>query len=263
MIEGRRVEYEPVLSNEPDSPQDYNEFPYARFVPAKHGNYVEPNNMGYSDYGGSTIERSNVRVFMREFAEHQGTEWWHLYGAHGTSAIVVRIDADDRVPEMGEFFDALESYPLADENDHSKLEMDEEDEAWGSYGLTDFRRWIEDENLNLTPLFPRKIAPIIGALPDETVVTLFEQLLRIDLEDPDESRLAEIFFEGVRNGRGEEVRHGSEGVYFDYPRTVQSYLSHVIDQNGLRVALDALLESGGEWSPMIDRLVDASRREDR
>jgi hypothetical protein len=291
MLEGRRVKYEPLLNNEPEDPGEREEFPYDRFPSDSHGDYVEPNHLGYSDYGGSTVERSNYRVFVEQFAEHQGTEWWSLYGGHGTAAIVVRRDADERVPEIGEFLDALESYPLADEDDHTQLEMELEDDAWRDYGLADFRRWLESiegetdlpigggyrrPTIEIAPLFrrwnDRGTEQVIATLPRETQLQIFETVLGINLGDLDneyldnvtDEQLNDIWWQGVRNGTGEEVRHeDAVNVYFDFPSGVRSYLGHMLDQGTLKVALDALLDRGGEWSLMTERLFAMSRRRDR
>lgn len=264
MIEGRRVQYEPVLSSDPDSPEGHERFPYARFRPDNHGEYVEPDNMGYSDYSGSTVDRSNVRVFMEAFEEHQGVEWWLLYGGHGTEAIVVRRDADERVPEIGEFFDGLANYPLADESDHSELEMELQEEAWKDFGLSDFKRWLQSDDLDIPALFPRNAGLVLAEMPDETQLFVFETLLGIELEDLDDadSELNDIVWEGVRNGHGDEIRHeDAVNVYFDYKRIVQSYLRAKVDQGAVAVAFDWLLDHGGQWGGTAEKLLTAARRD--
>ena len=70
MIEGNRVRYSPYGNEDLRGRQ----LPYGRFHHDPRGDFVQPNYLSYSDYSGSTVERSNVRVFAREFAEHQGTD---------------------------------------------------------------------------------------------------------------------------------------------------------------------------------------------
>ena len=139
MIDGHRVSLrdEEELNGRDD-------IRYGSWEDDQNGNYVLPNYVSGSDYSGNLVERSNYDVFRETFADHQGTEWWETPGGHGTFGILVRVDADTRVPEMGEFFDALSNYPVADESAHSELEMESQQTAWEDYGRDDFKRELNE-----------------------------------------------------------------------------------------------------------------------
>ncbi len=149
MIEGTRLEYHPYLSD--DTPEaelaDVTEVRRSAFRDAKAGMYVEPPYMAYGDYGGSLVERSNLEEFGETFEEYAGTEWWGWSGDYGSQGIIVRADADTRVPEIGEFFEGLQKYPLANEERHSELEQDAIEVAWVEYG----RREFADEFIEMDP----------------------------------------------------------------------------------------------------------------
>lgn len=117
---------------------------YGSQLPSSFGRYFVPEYLTYSDYSGSTVERSNLRVFCEEFAEGEGVWWWNLHGGYGTCGVIVRTLAYRNVCEVREFFDALENYPLASDGDHSQLEVEIQSECWESYGLQDFRRHLEE-----------------------------------------------------------------------------------------------------------------------
>lgn len=194
------------------------------FESYKNGQYVEPKYMAYSDYSGSLVERSNVEEFSEQFAELEGQEWWERYGDHGSRGVVVRRDADARVPEIGEFFEALDSYPLANEERHSELEMNQRQEDWDSYGRGDFERWLaEDEfglesrrsddnvaSIVLVPFLRGTLAeiypgfdPIFDELKDEVIVSLTGGL------EPWEDFVSSLNSEAVDSLWGELVHTGS------------------------------------------------------
>lgn len=130
-----------------DSPRKYPNatVTYGRWDDDSSGDFFVPGLLTYSDYSGSTVERSNLRVFCEEFAKGEGRWWFHVVGAHGTSGVVVRTLAYRNAREVREFFDALEDYPLASDEDHSELEYEIQSECWESSGLSDFRRYLGQE----------------------------------------------------------------------------------------------------------------------
>lgn len=147
MIPGDRLRYEPYLSNDPTEEElaDGQETNVRRqsFEADKNGMYVEPKYVSYGDYGGSMVERSNYEEFLEAFDEHRGTEWWTWYGDYGSHGIIVRVDADARVPEIGEFFTGLEDYPSANDERLSELEHEAINEGWDDYGFRDFLKALE------------------------------------------------------------------------------------------------------------------------
>jgi hypothetical protein len=135
---------EPDGSAKYDQLRPYGHTPYVR--EADEEPWVEPPGTCFSAYSGSTIERSNQRVFLREFP---GT-FCTFYGGHGTEAIACPLSKV--TPEMLEMMNALTDYPILDEEDERLLEMERDDEAWDSWVCRDFVRglvkriWNEDED---------------------------------------------------------------------------------------------------------------------
>lgn len=289
MIDGPRYRFSPYKGGEPE---DYSTFAYSAFEPDPKGGFVMPNYMGYSDYSGSLVEKSNVRSFTETFGELQGKEWWLLHGGHGTEAIVVRRDADEREPEIGEFIDGLENYPLADESLHSEMEMEAHDEAWKSFGRSDFRTALMDEDRAPEGTSFNEWEEFIIALPDDVI--------------------DRVWWECLKHGNGDEVQNeGVNDVIFRFdqalshitpheviddelkkrlPKTSRELLNAVLPQLTDAIAtwpdetimhlaragqedelllepnpptdaylfqrlIDHLLENGGEWTPTAQRLL--------
>lgn len=94
---------------------------------------------GYSDYSGSSVERSNSRSLLRDYPD----TFTDAQGGHGTTELMLAVDwsppDDGRAGLLGNLA-ALADYPLYDEEDHSALEMECADEAWSDYLADDFRR---------------------------------------------------------------------------------------------------------------------------
>lgn len=149
MISGRRLRYRPYLH------ADYLEVDLGEadsvrlgaFEDDAQGMYVEPSYVSFGDYGGSMVERSNYEEFLEQFAESRGAEWWTWGGDYGSHGLIVRVDADERVPEIGEFFRDLDRSLCASDNRLEELEMEATNEAWTDYGAADFVR-------ALLPIFP-------------------------------------------------------------------------------------------------------------
>ena len=118
-------------------------FTWYEFENSDAGPYFAPNYVSYSDYSGGTVEQSNYRVFIEQFADLEFREWWRRGGGHGSMGIVLRVNADERHEGIREFFEGLVDYPLADEEDHSNLEMEREEEDWNSYGASNFERAVK------------------------------------------------------------------------------------------------------------------------
>ena len=102
----------------------------------KNGKYFVPALLSGSDYSGQLVHRSNYEVWKEKFASGEDKWWCDVSGGHGTYAIVISLE---RVPEedeeeAGEILGALEQYPLIDEDHHSHLEMESQEEAWKDWG---------------------------------------------------------------------------------------------------------------------------------
>jgi hypothetical protein len=102
----------------------------------------------WSDYSGSTVERSNERALLADYPQ----TFIRLYGGHGTSGLMLPVDrpadwfSDDedsgRERWQGLLSDlaALADYPLYNEDDHSALETELAEEAWSAYLRSDLAR---------------------------------------------------------------------------------------------------------------------------
>jgi hypothetical protein len=94
-------------------------------------------------YDAPSHYRSNARVFREEFAEA-------LELADG-DADGTALDLRYVTPEMIETIESLESYPVLDEDDHSQLELDCQQEAWESWTASDWRDAIRDKLAEFAP----------------------------------------------------------------------------------------------------------------
>lgn len=96
--------------------------------------YLEIRATAWSDYSGSTYERSNNRSLRREFGDHVIT----LRADFGFEVLLVRIGVDIPVG----LYDAIVSLhgdsTLYDESDLSDLESELESENWENWGRSDF-----------------------------------------------------------------------------------------------------------------------------
>lgn len=231
--------------------------PWSTFESTKHGEFVEPKYMSYSDYSGSLVERSNIEEFIEQFAEHSGQEWWVRIGSHGGRGIVVRRDADERVPEIGEFFEALDSYPLANEDRHSELEMETRDNDWDSYGRVDFERWLAEDELVLKSrrsdgnvasvvLIPflrgtladvyLKFGPILDELEDEVIVSLVGGLEPWEdfVSSLNSKAVDSLWWELVRTGSGAAEEIEQHHTNFSFDRVFTDY--YEAEQKGAGIA---------------------------
>lgn len=98
-----------------------------------------PEYFTYSDYSGSLVEKSNLEVFLETFDKIEGV--YETFGGYGTRGLAIRLDAINQ--EMIDIFNSLQNYPLIDEDHHSKLEWEQESEAWDDWLKKDFTRAIE------------------------------------------------------------------------------------------------------------------------
>ena len=93
-----------------------------------------PHYMCFSDYSGSTVERSNCESFLEDHKGEDGV--YETYGGYGTKGVTVRLDAITE--EMVDDFQSLQDYPSRSDDNLSELEMELEQEDWDlwiAYGL--------------------------------------------------------------------------------------------------------------------------------
>lgn len=247
--------------------------------------FVMPDRLSYGDYDNSgAVERANYKAFRKMFAEHEDVEWTTVYGDHDTHAIVIRADADERVPEIGEALGALEKNSVLDDTTLNETEMEVYDEAWESYGDSEFVRWLEAQEqeakynnareytqqrripadnvealealewrYTLARVAP-KLDPLFDELDDEALVN-FMTALGWGTEASEKER-DNAWFEAVRHGSGgeQEIRYGVE-VSYDFEDGLRVFLKYGVDQGKLKVAFDLLLENGGEWTPLVTEIL--------
>lgn len=109
---------------------------------------------GYSDYSGSTVEKSNNDCFQEEYGEE---EWVHpVYGGHTTLIGLTGLlnCPEDTFEEVIGILEGLEDYPLIDEEHHSQLENELVNEAWDNWGEHDFTREVENRFPEYTFIWP-------------------------------------------------------------------------------------------------------------
>jgi hypothetical protein len=110
----------------------------------KDGTLVSDSMLVASDYSGNDggIVRVNVNWWGENFSDQRGTMWWSTHGGHGTFGVVVdarvldeSYEWDDEdtayaAEQMREALESLENYPILDEEAHSELEMQQQNEQF-------------------------------------------------------------------------------------------------------------------------------------
>lgn len=135
-----------------------------------------PALLSYSDYSGSTVERSNERVWAKEFADSENEAWTTVGGGHGTTAVVIRVEA--MTDEMREFLDALEDYPVADESDMSELELELQQEAWDNWAAREFKNLaLKAATAEAVEMFPDADEGLVEEAVDEAFDNLDKDAL--------------------------------------------------------------------------------------
>ncbi len=89
--------------------------------------FLTPEILSGGDYCYSgSAEVSNHRVFLERYGSQPNV--YDVYGVYGTFAVAIRLDSI--TPDMIKDLNGLEDYPLLDDEDHSKVEMEAEEESW-------------------------------------------------------------------------------------------------------------------------------------
>lgn len=178
-----------------------------------------PARLSFSDYSGSTAERSNARVWARDFADSKDEAWTDLPGSHGTSAIAIRVS--EMTEEMTEFLAALEDYPIADDSDHSDLTVDAENEAW--------RNWYEREFVKLakTAVTEEAIEAYPDADPDfveDAIDKAFDELLSRQAREGGVDTIYTMFDEARESANVYWEEQTGGDMYIDVKRVVEKGL---------------------------------------
>jgi len=150
-----------------------------------------------SEYSGGLVTRSNRRV-IEEMAEGDEAIADALVfsdrGMYGSYATFIRLD--DEVPEeLLEVVERLENYPLLNENLHSEMEMEAEDEAWGSWALRDWKDALIKEAKD------DAVEEAIDEMDDDDLINLYREA----------AEAANVY-----------VEHEETGPYFDFDSVAES-----------------------------------------
>lgn len=105
--------------------------------------FIQPAFLSGSDYSGDLINKSNHRVFLERFGEVEGV--YETYGGYGSFGIAIRLDVYNSNEEIKEVIDGLEEYCIIDEEDHSALEY-EADQELVTEAAKDLSREIDLED---------------------------------------------------------------------------------------------------------------------
>lgn len=96
-----------------------------------------------SDYSGGSIEVANKRAFLEDYGNRAGV--YETYGGYSSYGVVITRACLAANPDIRETIKSLEDYPLIDEELHSLVEMEAEDEAWESWAASDFERLLDPD----------------------------------------------------------------------------------------------------------------------
>jgi len=130
--------------------------------PARDGRLGQVPFCSYGDYDNSgSVERSNYRVFMEMFRSIDGI-YEVLSGWDGHS-IMVDLEKLNENQEIIDVIAGLNDYPVIDEEDMCRIEMEMEKESWESWIRSDLEKaiinFVNDddfeipEDLDLWPIY--------------------------------------------------------------------------------------------------------------
>ena len=162
-------------------------------------------------YSPSAVYRSNARVFRDEFSSE-------LEKADGDGPDVA-LDVRYVTEEMIETLEGLESYPLISEDDHSQLELEDQQQDWESWAASDWRQLV--------------CKAIDAVLPDDAEQDGDDILSAMPDAD---SKLAELFHNCCDWGNHYWEEDGDAGQWIDLEEVAQQLGVHEIrDFTGLQL----------------------------
>jgi len=98
--------------------------------------FVMPGEAGGSDYSGGTHNKANFKAMINDFGDDPDVH--EVYGGHGTFAFAVRARSTNE--PLIEAIEALQDYPIYDEEAWSQYELELQEEALENWALDDFVR---------------------------------------------------------------------------------------------------------------------------
>jgi hypothetical protein len=147
----------------------------------------------WSDHAGGTVERSNYRVLLDTLPESGLNVWWAdesgNYGSHWIQIIPGGLDQaeDDELTELADTIQGLENYPVLDDDDHSELETELDNEALPEI-ISNIRRSVEND------IEASSFADAIQVDPDDFDNEFFWDLVQLHDSAPWSSGLHQIEF---------------------------------------------------------------------
>lgn len=191
---------------------------YNGMSPAGHHEtptHVEVPCTTWGDYTGDSCNRSNYRSLIREYPD----TFVEVKGGHDSHYLALPLDAEIPTGLVQEIVSLIEQYPIYDEDDHSQLEMEIQEECWNSFGCDEFRREIEKQIEKLRP-----------DLDSDDLFALF---------DNEESgwtagdELDRMWWEHVNNGTGEELGvEGATSAWFEFGDLPAEIAQKLIEKAG-------------------------------
>jgi hypothetical protein len=149
---------------------DLSKLHYGSWERAKDGRYLVPGLLSGSDYSGSIVTMSNRKAFMEQFSEGEDVWWTSAPGGHGTYSIVIDTQGvpEDATSEVEDFLNALQDYPVADENLMSEMENEAQEEAWENWVEGDFKRGLESKfEVEFDEVDPAKLRDLFEKASDK------------------------------------------------------------------------------------------------
>jgi hypothetical protein len=137
--------------------------------------YLIPNFLSGGDYANSTlVEVSNHKLFLERYGSIRGVI--DVSGSHGSFAVAINLavvsPAED---ELWADLLELKDYPVLDEEHHSNMEFEAQEEAWVNWGRKDFIREIK-KSFDLSEEDEEILDGLDGNDPQDRIYGLFRQL---------------------------------------------------------------------------------------
>jgi hypothetical protein len=174
-------------------------------------------------YSPSAVYRSNARVFRDEFS----SELEKADGDGPDVALDVRYITD----EMLETLEGLESYPLISDDDHSELELEDQQEAWESWAASDWRRLV--------------CSAVDEYLPEDFPFDGDELLSRLSGED---QKLAALFDQCCEASSLYWFEDGDSGQWINLDRVAEKLtLEDLRELTGVPLQDPAVVEREAQW----------------
>jgi hypothetical protein len=221
-------------------------FGYSSMQRDARGPIIEVPYTGYSDYGGSVVERANCDYLKATYNDLPGL--YEAYGGHGSRGYFVHEsvlekarqydDNPDDNPDLFQFSsfveecEGLDGYPLFQDDYMSHLEMETEWEDWDCWLKSDFISAIVKE---FAPDFTH----------DES------DFLENWLRECDDQDLFELYRQACDGSNTYYEMETAVGGYVDLKRLIKWLRANVatlqtfLEKNNVRELLTAAMEDEG------------------